>query len=89
MGDVCPVDALLGCIFMLESAYVLSFPSEQPEASLVETAVTVLKPLHEAEPGLPSRLVAFCRQNYSGPHTGPMRFAEPRFACSRHGLDQC
>jgi ceramide glucosyltransferase len=34
---------------------------------LTEPPVTVLKPLHEAEPGLPGRLAAFCRQNYGAP----------------------
>ena len=27
----------------------------------------MLKPLHDAEPGLPGRLAAFCRQDYGGP----------------------
>jgi ceramide glucosyltransferase len=67
-GDVCLVVAIIGCIFMLmASACVLSFPSEHPDGSIAEPPVTVLKPLHEAEPGLPSRLVAFCQQNYGGP----------------------
>ena len=68
LGDVCLVVAIIGCIFMLmASACVLSFPNEHPDGSIAEPPVTVLKPLHEAEPGLPSRLMAFCRQNYGGP----------------------
>ena len=68
VGDVCLVVAIIGCIFMLmASACVLSFPSEYPDGSIAEPPVTVLKPLHEAEPGLPSRLLAFCHQNYGGP----------------------
>jgi ceramide glucosyltransferase len=69
LGDVCLAVAIVGCIFTLvASACVLSFPNEPPDASaLSEPAVTVLKPLHEAEPGLPTRLMAFCRQNYRGP----------------------
>jgi ceramide glucosyltransferase len=51
----------------MASACVLSFPSNHPDGSIAEPAVTVLKPLHEAEPGLPSRLTAFCQQNYGGP----------------------
>src|ERR1700722_20227383 len=59
LGDVCLVVAIIGCI--------LSFPNDHPEGWLAESPVTVLKPLHEAEPGLPSRLMASCRQNYGGP----------------------
>ena len=68
LGDICLVVAIIGCIFMLmASACVLSFPNEQPDGPIAEPAVTVLKPLHGAEPGLPSRLMAFCRQHYGGP----------------------
>jgi ceramide glucosyltransferase len=68
LGDVCLVVAIIGCTFMLiASACVLRFPGDHPHGSFIEPAITVLKPLHEAEPGLPSRLAAFCRQNYSAP----------------------
>jgi ceramide glucosyltransferase len=68
LGDVCLVVSIIGCTFMLiASACVLRFPSDHPDGSFIEPAITVLKPLHEAEPGLPSRLAAFCRQNYSAP----------------------
>jgi ceramide glucosyltransferase len=68
LGDVCLVVAIIGCLFMLvASACVLSFPNEYPSRPGLEPPVTVLKPLHEAEPGLPSRLAAFCHQNYDGP----------------------
>jgi ceramide glucosyltransferase len=68
LGDVCLVVAIVGCIFMLvASACVLSFPNDRPNAPPAEPPVTVLKPLHEAEPGLPIRLMAFCQQNYRGP----------------------
>jgi ceramide glucosyltransferase len=68
LGDVCLAVAIVGCIFTLvASACVLSFPDEPANAPAAEPPVTVLKPLHEAEPGLPTRLLAFCRQNYRGP----------------------
>jgi ceramide glucosyltransferase len=69
LGDVCLIVSIIGCAFMMiASACVLRFPSEHLNGSLVvEPPVTVLKPLHEAEPGLSSRLAAFCRQNYSAP----------------------
>jgi ceramide glucosyltransferase len=67
LGDVCLAVAIVGCIFTLvASACVLSFPDEPANAPAAEPPVTVLKPLHEAEPGLPTRLLAFCRQNYRG-----------------------
>lgn len=68
LGDVCLIVAIIGCTFMLiASACVLRFPNEQAIELFAEPPVTVLKPLHEAEPGLPSRLAAFCRQNYGAP----------------------
>jgi ceramide glucosyltransferase len=68
LGDVCLAVAIVGCIFtLMASACVLSFPGERPNGLIAEPPVTVLKPLHEAEPGLPSRLMAFCQQNYGGP----------------------
>jgi ceramide glucosyltransferase len=68
LGDVCLVVAIIGCLFMLvASACVLSFPNEYPNRPGLEPPVTVLKPLHEAEPGLPSRLAAFCCQDYDAP----------------------
>ena len=67
LGDVCLAVAIVGCIFTLvASACVLSFPDNAFSAAAVEPPVTVLKPFHEAEPGLPTRLLAFCRQNYRG-----------------------
>jgi ceramide glucosyltransferase len=68
LGDVCLVVAIIGCIFTLvASACVLRFPDQPPRDSAAgEPAVTVLKPLHESEPGLPGRLLGFCRQNYHG-----------------------
>jgi ceramide glucosyltransferase len=68
LGDVCLVVAIIGCTFMLiTSACVLRFPGVHRGGIFVEPPITVLKPLHEAEPGLTNRLAAFCRQNYSAP----------------------
>ena len=66
--DICLAGAFVGCILMLfESAFVLGFHEEKPVASGEQPAVTILKPLHGAEPGLVGRLAAFCRQDYNGP----------------------
>jgi ceramide glucosyltransferase len=66
--DVCLACAFAGCVLMLlEAAFVLGFPEEGKGAGSVQPPVTILKPLHGPEPGLPARLAAFCRQDYDGP----------------------
>ena len=66
--DICLAGAFVGCILMLlESAFVLGFRGERASGGGHQPAVTVLKPLHGAEPHLASRLTAFCRQDYDGP----------------------
>ncbi len=66
--NICLAVAFIGCLFtLLESAFVLGFSGEAPGAGTAQTPVTVLKPLHDAEPGLEDRLAAFCRQDYDGP----------------------
>jgi len=65
--DICLAGAFVGCILMLfESAFVLAFSEEQPDAGGEHPAVTILKPLHAAEPGLQARLAGFCEQDYDG-----------------------
>jgi ceramide glucosyltransferase len=65
LGDICLVIAIVGCVFTLVAcACVLSFPGEDVQDAAVQPPVTVLKPLHHAEPGLPARLAAFGRQDY-------------------------
>ena len=44
-----------------------AFPTRSRTRVDAEPAVTVLKPLHGAEPDLADRLAAFCRQHYGGP----------------------
>lgn len=66
--DVCLAAAFLGCILMLfESAFVLGFGGRRPGAGRPQPPVTILKPLHGAEPDLSARLAAFCQQDYGGP----------------------
>jgi ceramide glucosyltransferase len=68
LGDAFLVIAIIGCVFTLAlSACVLSFPTDAPIEPSAQPPVTVLKPLHDAEPGLRGRLAAFCRQDYAGP----------------------
>jgi ceramide glucosyltransferase len=66
--DICLAGAFVGCILMLfESAFVLSFRDRPSPRDGAQPAVTILKPLHTAEPGLQDRLAALCRQDYAGP----------------------
>lgn len=68
LGDICLIGAIIGCVFTLVAcACVISFPVEDAPNNAPQPSVTVLKPLHDAEPGLPARLAAFCRQDYDGP----------------------
>jgi ceramide glucosyltransferase len=67
LGDAFLVIAIVGCVFTLVlSACVLSFPTDDPREPSAQPPVTILKPLHDAEPGLRARLTAFCRQDYAG-----------------------
>lgn len=66
--DICLAGAFVGCILMLfESAFVLGFHEDKPVAGGERPAVTILKPLHGAEPDLQARLAGFCQQDYDGP----------------------
>jgi ceramide glucosyltransferase len=66
--DICLAGAFVGCILMLfEAGFVLAFRGQHGRNKAAQPAVTVLKPLHGAEPGLAARIAAFCRQNYSAP----------------------
>ena len=67
--DICLAAAFIGCVLMLfESGFVLYFGGRsRTPASSTRPAVTVLKPLHGAEPELAARLTAFCQQDYEGP----------------------
>lgn len=65
--DICLAGAFIGCILMLlEAAFVVGFRDGKPADGAAQPPVTILKPLHGAEPGLAARLAAFCRQDYKG-----------------------
>ncbi len=67
LADVSVASALVGCAYTLfVSVVVLRFrPLGRTEASS-HPPVTILKPLHGAEPDLFARLESFCMQDYPG-----------------------
>src|ERR1700691_5971993 len=66
--DTCLVLAVAATVFTLvESFLVLRFSAGRCRLSSAQPAVTILKPLHGAEPGLLERLTRFCKQDYAGP----------------------
>ena len=89
LSDGCLLVAFVGCVFMLvASACVLGFPEQETIAPATQPPVTVLKPLYGAEPDLPARLAAFCRQEYGAPVQvlcGTQDHASPAVAAV-HGL---
>jgi ceramide glucosyltransferase len=52
---------------LVAAACVLGFPGEEMADFGPPPPVTVLKPLHDSEPGLPARLAAFYGQDYGAP----------------------
>jgi ceramide glucosyltransferase len=66
--NLCLAVAFIGCVFtLLEAALVLAFSGAEPAGNAAQPPVTILKPLHGAEPELEDRLAAFCQQDYAGP----------------------
>lgn len=68
LASVFAAAALLGCIYLLLAcALVLRNAQARRKHAGVPVPVSILKPLHGAEPGLPERLASFCDQDYAGP----------------------
>jgi ceramide glucosyltransferase len=69
IGAAFAVLAALGCLYLLYAAYaVASAPRDvRPPPDRPAPAVTLLKPLHGAEPGLFENLSSFCAQDYAAP----------------------
>src|SRR5262245_52056750 len=60
--------AALGCLYLLAGCVaVLSVAARRRAAACTPVPVTILKPLHGAEPCLSRRLSSFCRQDYGAP----------------------
>jgi ceramide glucosyltransferase len=68
LSVICWVAAGLGCIYALAAAWIAGRfvrPAIMPATSY--PSVTILKPLHGAEPQLYGRLARFCGQDYPSP----------------------
>jgi ceramide glucosyltransferase len=68
MANICFAGATLGCICtLLTSVLVLRFRRGRSVGPRSASPVTILKPLHGAEPRLFAQLASFCNQDYAGP----------------------
>jgi ceramide glucosyltransferase len=66
---VCYLAALLGCVYALFAIWTVRGFARSTGAAPIASfpPVTILKPLHGAEPDLYAHLVSFCQQDYPGP----------------------
>jgi ceramide glucosyltransferase len=65
---ICYVAAVIGCVFALAAGLLArGFARSGMAAAKSFPSVTILKPLHGAEPGLFANLASFCVQDYPGP----------------------
>jgi ceramide glucosyltransferase len=65
LSIACVALAITGCVYMLTAALILARRLRvAPEFARLFPAVTILKPLHGAEPGLYENLASFCAQDY-------------------------
>jgi len=71
--------ALLGCLYLAAAILLTGRRARrQPPPPSVFPPVTVVKPLHGAEPGLFENLASFCAQDYPGPVQILLGVADPR-----------
>jgi len=63
----CYVTAAVGCVYALAAAWLARGFERSPPRCGSAAPVTILKPLHGAEPGLYDHLASFCVQDYPAP----------------------
>ena len=68
LASLCVAAAALGCLYLLVGCVALStFAARRRSMTCTPVPVSILKPLHGAEPCLSRRLSSFCRQKYDAP----------------------
>ena len=67
IASLCAAVASLGCLYLLAAIFIVLLRKRKQKASPRPVPVTLLKPLHGAEPRLAECLMSFCAQDYPGP----------------------
>jgi ceramide glucosyltransferase len=67
IASICAAVASLGCLYLLAAIFFILLRKRKQKANPCPEPVTLLKPLHGAEPRLEECLTSFCTQDYSGP----------------------
>ena len=67
IGSICAAVASLGCLYLAVAIAVIFFRTRKQKACPKPEPVTILKPLHGAEPRLAECLASFCVQDYPAP----------------------
>ncbi len=67
ISGICAIFASLGCVYLLAAIFIVLYRKPKQKAQPRAEPVTILKPLHGAEPRLAECLTSFCVQDYSGP----------------------
>ena len=68
LSVICEITAVLGCTYALAAAFTVGqFGRAAMMPATSYPAVTILKPLHGAEPWLSGNLARLCTQDYPGP----------------------
>jgi ceramide glucosyltransferase len=67
IASICAAVASLGCLYLLATIFIVLLRKRKQKANPRSEPVTLLKPLHGAEPRLAECLTSFCTQDYPGP----------------------
>jgi ceramide glucosyltransferase len=67
IASICAAVASLGCLYLLAAILIVLLRKRKQKANPRPEPVTLLKPLHGAEPRLAECLRSFCTQDYPGP----------------------
>ena len=86
IAGLCAAVAGLGCLYIAAAICIVLFRKRKDKANPVPESVTILKPLHGAEPRLAECLSSFCVQTYPAPIQivfGLQDSADPALAIAR------